>query len=1663
MLGLVILPSLSRLSVVSAQTDTIRYVNRTTGSYNNDGRSWATAKDRIQDAINDLREYMEQHHLTSGSVYIAAGTYIPTESTENSGGSMLNTSFKIYSGIHVYGGFNPDTAYARVNEPTPGDRMMVNGKKCKDNWADPHGVGVISASEIASQWDLQHKTILTGNHSSAVVSYKFDSIRGRYNTTYPASSYHVVWFATNGKYTVSDDALKDHYKPLVNPASLDGCVISSGNASSRNTLMREHTAYGGGVYMVGNSTLRNCIVERCNATLRGGGIYADGGGEIDFCYVHTCQSMGVGVVEGYGGGVCIDHEGSIGHSHITSCAARCGGGLMISHVPDEYPWDVRVANPVLAQDTITDFYSPYAAACVINNNTANAEGGGIYLAEGGTVNHCTVTANNCSGPDVTYYGRRHGRTGGIYVRNCGMIFNSVFWGNRCESNNDIQFASVRQSGSKETHEIFVFHTAFMNHDISDWTGVKKEKVFSLDRSNLPIKGSNSNHPCFFSPTVDPNNWDTYDPENGIYGAGVFMHLARTVDIPGPRIWHLTSYSALDQKGVQWNSSVQNSSKWLVHAHTDYGVVTNPFEPVSTLGALVRRPDPLTYELIPQQGEEGRTEGGDLLPTLFIDPNRKGSFDESGAFVQRPKEGDSWDVPIKDLGEALSFFRQYLEDDEGGNHHYMIPALDANGMPTGDPVRYEYVQILVKEGTLTTVGHGNYLDQNIRSAAIRLVSHMRLYGGYPSSLTGINTEGRNPRSYKSIITSNISDIHGEAAYQNNSAHVVAMVNAEHTIIDGFTLSDANTHNVYLSNSAKAGGGILVNNSSVDADRRINMVGNQIRNCAITNCSSPKGAAVYVNGEHPMDDDEICYAELLLSNCIIRNNSADYTKDDETINDHGIITANGRAYVHVEHCTVVNNVGFPFKADSKDTENDGPIICPHEEHGHESVYHGYIRVDNSLVFCNSDVAVEDHSQLAQVGHVMSVNEDGQQYVFGKYNLFDADLILHQANPQQPRGFFANGYTVPMPENFLPDGVTSHFIDDIADIPADSAGRANKCIFTRTDITAPTFPTFRNPSRNVGHSPTGDKPLYGGIVSYEPLTTNPCINAAGRDAYTTYYDYDRSDITKRDRGGAPDVGAVENTDLPEAGAVIYVTPEGAGKRDGSSWSNAIAGNTVYRLYDAPAADGDSVDVASGARLINQSTGAPVTTEDTRYCGGYAQKYIYPIFTDRGRNISRNVEINKYIGGDSPRMDTIGIDTTANASMSFKYNNGTIPADYVSSLAPDPKYPYGEMSGVSRYVYRSAYNYSPLTEDAKSVMLDGTVPNPGKPGVTEMVNSGRLVVRNERTENYVSGLQYAVEQASAYNKSIHKDSVQVWVGAGKYTDYKGYIMRDSVSVYGGFPVGKFPAPGMNERRALMSDVVAIPKSKENEDLDAGDYESILQISDVNPKKSNTQIEPTAIKFTDDSATVKLYITNNVTKLSDHNTINYYRWIEGTDVSSTYMRYPDMLNGSTNVFGQRYKDPSGGTKKVDRTRTTGNWGGIIWSNQDVVYQYFGDSWKNTYENHSWELVYEDRTNNICWNSFKFDNARTVVDADGNSLGTVPRGMELTGVMNTMSVWQTMKYVPAGSYRLQIDLGAYYTNYPDETNTGITFYILDANEDIVAEQPLYCKDHKLKRYTFAFE
>ena len=105
---------------------------------------------------------------------------------------------------------------------------------------------------------------------------------------------------------------------------------------------------------------------------------------------------------------------------------------------------------------------------------------------------------------------------------------------------------------------------------------------------------------------------------------------------------------------------------------------------------------------------------------------------------------------------------------------------------------------------------------------------------------------------------------------------------------------------------------------------------------------------------------------------------------------------------------------------------------------------------------------------------------------------------------------------------------------------------------------------------------------------------------------------------------------------------------------------------------------------------------------------------------------------------------------------------------------------------------------------------------------------ITNNRDERYISGLQYAVERAAEQNKNLKagEEPVVVWVGAGIYTDYKGFVIRDKVKVYGGFPYEGYP--NESDRHPLLSQYV--PARKEYENLDKTKYETILQIRKESP-----------------------------------------------------------------------------------------------------------------------------------------------------------------------------------------------------------------------------------------
>ena len=105
---------------------------------------------------------------------------------------------------------------------------------------------------------------------------------------------------------------------------------------------------------------------------------------------------------------------------------------------------------------------------------------------------------------------------------------------------------------------------------------------------------------------------------------------------------------------------------------------------------------------------------------------------------------------------------------------------------------------------------------------------------------------------------------------------------------------------------------------------------------------------------------------------------------------------------------------------------------------------------------------------------------------------------------------------------------------------------------------------------------------------------------------------------------------------------------------------------------------------------------------------------------------------------------------------------------------------------------------------------------------------IKNNREERYISGLQYAVEKAAKINESLKpgEEPVVVWVGAGIYTDYKGFVIRDKVKVYGGFPYEGYP--NESDRHPLLSQYV--PARKEYENLVKTKYETILQIRKESP-----------------------------------------------------------------------------------------------------------------------------------------------------------------------------------------------------------------------------------------
>ena len=1373
-----------------AQTDYLtRYVATTvkyggtnyTGSYTNSGLSWASPKSNVQDAINDLRSYMVTNGITSGGkIYVASGTYTPTESTEESGGTTLNLSFKMFSGISVYGGFNADDAETDdANADGTAGRLYAYQKRQLVNYEGTDAGTYFSPSAGGKPVRLKYVSTLSGNlNRNRVSNLEWNDSRQNYTLTYPGNTYHVVFFATNG-FDESGRA-----KPLQESSVLNGFRIQYGYANNNDAVNRYHTAYGGGVYAVDGASVEYCEVSYCTATRNGGAVYCDGGGDISHCFLHTNQAQGMGILYGQGGAVMLDGKGSVSHSYLINNYAREGGAIALTDAED------------LGRNN-TFHYATSVVSCLVANNTAASEGGGIYANHGGVLNNTGIYRNRCNGTGVIVGGTANGQAANLYAGEATRVYNSTIWGGSlgtsADSRDDIQYATNVKEGQERP---LLAYVAISRHDEADWTYTRKKNVFGVADDNVSTSASGNSYR--YLALKKPS------AETGVMTSVTGSDYLTTYD------WQPYFFSAIAVAGVQHRDIPAESGVDLGLPTTVTDIVGDVFTPTATLGprtAQIETPTPSTAASL-----ISGSLGTGKVYTLYVDPNRTSDLtpDDAGEYL---KAGASWDRPLNNLRTALAFFRRVSQGETG------LKDADGNDVAWSTSCRY---QIVVKEGTLhPTINVGTDI---LRSSSIWMVDNVSVYGGFDTSLSGTDLDGRNPVSHPSVISGQVMN----EGFAYNSATLVQFGNVDGALLDGFCLTLANAASQSNYPADGKGGAIRVRNDKMmytdasgwhvqdvsDGDRKT-MASNKIRNCIVSNCGALDGAAIYIDTENA--------STTTLENVIAHNNGTNFNSTGNIAQNesYSALTPDGRSHsiiyvgvnstANISHCDVLRNVGYGIYIDG-----------------------GTANVTNSLFYANLD---KERTET---------------------NGFDPNSTQPKA-PKLMQPIRKNGTATLAGSNNL--------FDNTADATCQTVGTA---IFDYLFVSdSKTYPRFENSTRNCGITQGGgDITYYGSLTSFMPGNMNPAVNAASYTGDHTSWGIDIIGTT-RDYGGLPDIGAVENYDKtndgknqPAYGSVIYVrdynTYNADGSiatadtdisgRDGSSWATAINGNAMYDvtstteqwLPQSPKASTISSPITYRIGM-SPNHGTSSTVYYAKNTGTYFYSETTPENGDEFILIATGTDNLYYIYDVTKSKYCYYTDTNAGQGkvrlQSSQSGNTTwYLYAYNSNFFIIIPGSLGYTRGANSWNYHGGTG-NPLglypgwnDGNGKWGFYQKVVVQNGTNGLQYAVNTawGTMEPKStNRTETVSQSYLNGTKDIELYYQDIDsKDEVEVWVGSGKYTNSKGYTIRNHVKVFGAFP--KEGSPTKNERHPQLNSAIA--KSEENKDIEISDYESILQTAFIKP-----------------------------------------------------------------------------------------------------------------------------------------------------------------------------------------------------------------------------------------
>jgi hypothetical protein len=250
-------------STLYAVSQTTVYITEQ-GAGSKDGSSWANALDgqNIQSAINNTS------HTGGGQIWIAEGTYKPTQDTSGNGNMSVSRSFTftMRPNVSLFGGF-------WGNETALSQRTKY----------DKNGDGKIEG------WEFANETILSGD------------IDG--DGTYDNNAYHVI----------SD--MVDNIPNL----HIDGFIVQDGAADGKN--YDSYIVFGGGIFAK-NTKITCCIFQHNTAVRSGGGIFITNDAEVDSCLVtnNYCNE--------FAGAIAINEVGIVKNSLILSNDGGNLGGII---------------------------------------------------------------------------------------------------------------------------------------------------------------------------------------------------------------------------------------------------------------------------------------------------------------------------------------------------------------------------------------------------------------------------------------------------------------------------------------------------------------------------------------------------------------------------------------------------------------------------------------------------------------------------------------------------------------------------------------------------------------------------------------------------------------------------------------------------------------------------------------------------------------------------------------------------------------------------------------------------------------------------------------------------------------------------------------------------------------------------------------------------------------------------------------------------------------------------------------------------------------------------------------------------------------------------------------------------------------------------------------